>query len=100
MIQVKDNDLLEIKRILKEIIPEYEVWAFGSRINGNPKPYSDLDLAIITSNGLDFGLKAKLKEQFEISNISFRIDIIDWASISENFRKIIKGNYQIIQKLR
>lgn len=98
MIQVKDSDLLEIKRILKEIIPEYEVWAFGSRINDKPKPYSDLDLAIITPNGLDFGLKAKLKEQFEISNIPFRIDLVDWHSISESFQEIIKKNYVIIQK--
>jgi len=27
--------------ILKRHIPHYTVWAFGSRVTGNAKPYSD-----------------------------------------------------------
>jgi predicted nucleotidyltransferase len=34
--------------ILQKHVPSHEVWAFGSRINGKAKKYSDLDLAIIS----------------------------------------------------
>ena len=34
--------------ILQRHVPGHEVWAFGSRARRRAKPYSDLDLAIIT----------------------------------------------------
>ncbi|EKD27295.1 MAG: DNA polymerase beta protein [uncultured bacterium] len=40
-----------------------------------------------------------LKEEFEESNIPFRIDIIDWHTISPEFRSVIeKSGYEVIQK--
>ncbi|MGZ8160230.1 MAG: restriction endonuclease subunit S, partial [Methylobacter sp.] len=38
------------------------------------------------------------KEAFDESNLSIRVDIVDWAATSEEFRKIIEQNKVIVQK--
>lgn len=39
-----------------------------------------------------------LQEAFVESDLPFRVDIVDWALISENFRKIIEKEYTIVQQ--
>lgn len=86
--------------ILKKHIPHYTVWAFGSRVTGNAKPYSDLDLAIIplssTDQPLDLSVSAALTDDFSASDLPMKVDIVDWASTSESFRKIIARNKIIL----
>lgn len=36
-----------IRNILRQYLPGFEVWAFGSRVTGRAKHYSDLDLVVI-----------------------------------------------------
>jgi hypothetical protein len=40
---------------------------------------------------------ALLKEDFSESDLPFKVDIIDWTSISDDLKKIIQKTYQIIQ---
>lgn len=47
MLDVEPRHLDEIRRILAARAPGLEVRAFGSRAKGKPKPYSDLDLAVV-----------------------------------------------------
>ena len=51
-IDIAPRDWADVVRILHEQVPDTEVWAFGSRAKRNPKPYSDLDLALITRQPL------------------------------------------------
>ena len=39
-----------------------------------------------------------LRKAFVKSGLPFRVDIVDWASTSENFRKVIKKEYAVVQK--
>jgi hypothetical protein len=41
-----------------------------------------------------------IKETFDESNLSIRVDIVDWATTSESFRKIIEQDKTIVQKGR
>ena len=99
-IDLNPNDREEVKRILKTCVPEYDVWAFGSRVEWTAKTYSDLDLAVITNNPLSLSKKADLKNAFDESDMTIKVDIIDWSSISEGFRKIIEQRYAPIQSGR
>jgi predicted nucleotidyltransferase len=36
-----------VRELLSRHVPDHEVWAFDSRVNGRAKPFSDLDLAIL-----------------------------------------------------
>ena len=91
-------DLWEIVRgILQKHVPQYEVWAFGSRAKGTAKPYSDLDLAVITHQPLSLGVCAVLADAFAHSDLPWRVDVVDWASTSESFRRIIEGDKVVVQ---
>ena len=98
MIDLNPKHLKTIQYILAEYIPEYEVRAFGSRVKWTAKDYSDLDLAIIGSKPLNLRQKRRLAEAFEESNLPIRIDLLDWQSISEGFKKVISERYEVIQK--
>lgn len=52
MLYLTNQELTIVKDILQQYVPMLSVWAFGSRVKGNHKPYSDLDLAIITTDSL------------------------------------------------
>ena len=42
MLIISSQELEIIKAILQRYVPEHSVWAFGSRVKGTTKPYSDL----------------------------------------------------------
>jgi len=97
MIDVPDRHLKTIKRILAEYAGDCEVRAFGSRGNGMAKEHSDLDLAIVGKGKIDRRVKMLLREAFEESDLPFRVDVIDYNTVSESFRAIIEEKYEVIQ---
>ncbi|MFZ6694086.1 nucleotidyltransferase family protein [Undibacterium sp. SXout20W] len=78
-----------IAAILQRHVPNDTVWTFGSRAKHTGKPYSDLDLAIESNSGLSLGLIAGLEYDFSESDLPFKVDIADWAAMSEDFRQLI-----------
>ena len=92
-------DLWEIVQgILKKHVPLCEVWAFGSRAKWNAKEYSDLDLAIITDRPLSLDVSASLSDDFSESDLPWRVDVVDWATTSESFRKIIEHDKVVVHE--
>lgn len=87
-----------IGRILAAHVPGREVRAFGSRVTGNAKPFSDLDLAVMGEAPLDFRQLAALKDAFADSDLPFRVDVVDWAATGEAFRAIIAQRYEVVQE--
>ncbi|MGB4544415.1 MAG: nucleotidyltransferase domain-containing protein [Smithellaceae bacterium] len=73
-----------------------EVFAFGSRVSGKAKPYSDLDLVVKEKNRIPINTLARLKEDFEESDIPFRVEILDWNGISRELQNIIKKQCEAI----
>ena len=47
-IDVNPLDWREVARMLQQYLPEFDIWAFGSRVKWTAKSHSDLDLAVIT----------------------------------------------------
>ena len=86
-----------VRDILHKHVPEYEVWAFGSRAKWTAKPYSDLDLAIITDHALSLAVSAALEDAFSESDLPWKVDIVDWATTSASFRKIIEQQKVLVQ---
>ena len=93
MIDLDSRNFRQVKEILHRHLPDRPVWVFGSRINGTAKPHSDLDLAILGTERVATKILSALKEEFAASNLPFRVDIVDWNRISEEFRKIIEKNH-------
>lgn len=98
MIDIQPDHLQIVKAILKRHVPTAEVRVFGSRNTGTAKDHSDLDLAVVSDGPLDFRTKALLEESFEESDLPFRVDVVDWAAVSENFLRIIERKYVVVQE--
>lgn len=86
-----------VRAILHRHVPDCAAWAFGSRAKWTAKPYSDLDLAIIADRPLDLGVSAALTDDFAESDLPFKVDVVDWATTSEAFRKIIERDKVVVQ---
>lgn len=97
MLDLTPQHLSEVRRILLLHVPGRTVRVFGSRVQGNAKPFSDLDLVVMGDTPLDFRQLAALKDAFAESNLPFRVDVVDWASTSEAFRKIIEGAFEVVE---
>jgi predicted nucleotidyltransferase len=97
MIDLDEKYLDEIRWILTGKVPDCEVRAFGSRLEGKVKKFSDLDLVLVGGEKLNWRRIESLKDVFSSSDIPIIVDVIDWHAISDEFRAIIENNYEIIQ---
>lgn len=82
--------------ILHKHIPGVEVRVFGSRVNGNAKPYSDLDMALMVEESIPINTLAQLKAAFSESTLPFKVDLIEWNSASEGFKTLIDARFESI----
>src|SRR3990167_6763673 len=93
-----DNDTLNLlRKILKKYIPHYPVWLFGSRATHHIKPHSDIDLAVITQTPIDIGTISELASALSDSDLPYKVDVVDWSTIDDSFKKIIEKQHDIIQ---
>src|ERR1700733_6138168 len=85
--------------VLKTHVPEAEVWAYGSRVNGGSHDGSDLDLVVRNPAGLDQPQKrlGALREALSESNLPMLVEVLDWARIPENFRQEIERQHVIVR---
>lgn len=97
MIDVKPEQRDEIRHILSEYAPDCEARAFGSRVKGKTKPWSDLDLALVGEGPLGFVRVGRIIEAFQESTLPFRVDVLDWHETSPSFQAIIAQEYAVIQ---
>jgi predicted nucleotidyltransferase len=96
MIRVSESELSIIHDILKKNVPDCEVRAFGSRYKCTNKDFSDLDIAVVNEKPLGIERHGELRFAFEESELPFRVDVLDWQSISKEFQMIIENAYEVI----
>ena len=88
-----------VQALLREHVPEAEVWAYGSRVNGESHEGSDLDLVLRspTLEPIPGDQLADLAEAFEQSNIPILVQAHDWARLPESFHQEIERDYVVVQ---
>lgn len=95
---LSSDELQTVHDILAFYAKGYEVRAFGSRVTGKHlKKFSDLDLVIMGDESLPIRAYARIKDAFTLSDLPFRVDVLDWSDVSPEFRKIIDANYEVVQ---
>jgi len=89
----------EQRQILLDLLSKYlanaQVWAFGSRVKWTTRSNSDLDLVVFSSPEQDSQVSA-LKEALEESNLPFRVDLLVWDKLPENFQRNIEEGYVVL----
>lgn len=97
LIDIRPDHWEIVQRILQEHVPNLEVWAFGSRAKWNAKAFSDLDLAIITDEPLPIDTSAALNEAFSESDLPWKVDVVDWASVGDGFKQVIERDKVVLK---
>ena len=97
-IDLPPADLDTVRRILRDHAPGLEARAFGSRVSWTARETSDLDLVLMTESPLDTGRMAALRAALAGSDLPFRVDVADWAAVSEGSRAIIEREYVVLRR--
>ena len=95
MINLRPHHEEIVRHILKRHVPNATVWVFGSRVKQTANNSSDLDLAIVSPSKIPLRVMNLLKFDFEESDLPFKVDILDWQNISDDFKKVIKERYVV-----
>jgi type I restriction enzyme S subunit len=88
-LNLSEVELSIVRKILKEKIPNTVVEAYGSRVDGTNKKFSDLDLIIYLDPLENIDKFAILREAFDESNLPFTVDIQSTSELrGKEFPKI------------
>jgi predicted nucleotidyltransferase len=97
MIVLETEYLNQVRSILREWVPNCEVWAFGSRVHQRGlKPFSDLDLVLLIEPPLDEAYCSRIKEAFSESDLPIRVDVVDWSQLTDSLRAMILKEHEKI----
>ncbi len=99
--KLREKDKIRIETLAKQTLrTPLEIWAYGSRVNGDAHDTSDLDLVIVTKSKkrLDIDEFMSFKNALQKSNIPILIQVMDWNRIPESFHVNILANYKILIK--
>lgn len=99
---LRNKDKVSIINIAKKTLKTpLEIWAYGSRVNGDAHDTSDLDLAILTDSKkkLDIEELMNFKNVLQKSNIPILIQVLDFNRVPESFHKNISANYEVLLKI-
>ena len=96
MVDAPAEHLAEIRRLLRIHVPGCEVRIFGSRIAGTAKPYSDLDITLVSPARIETRRLNALREALAESRIPFRVDVSDWNELSGEFKALVERRFEVL----
>lgn len=96
-LDVSETQLAIVRGILRRYVPAIEVRAFGSRVQGTAKPFSDLDLVVVSDLTLPARLSALIADAFAESELPFRVDLLDANVMAPGFRESALASSVIVQ---
>ncbi len=87
-----------LEALLQKHLPDVEVWAYGSRVNGRSHDGSDLDLALRGPdlNEIPMSKLGEFEEAVRESNIPFLVEARDWARLPERFHREIEREHVVL----
>lgn len=88
-----------VQAILRQHLPQAEVWAYGSRVHGDCHDTSDLDLVVRNPEALDKPCRdlGDVVEAFSLSNLPIIVQLVDWARIPSAFHDEIMAGYVVVK---
>ena len=87
-----------LEGLLREHLPDVEVWAYGSRVSGRSHDGSDLDL-VLRAHGLlriESTRLAGFREALRQSNLPFLVEARDWARLPPRFHREIEREHVVL----
>ena len=79
-----------IKTILEQYKNKYEFYFYGSRVRGNFRPLSDLDILVKSKNNIDLNDIDNIKTFFDESTLPYVVNLS--YELDEDFYKLIEND--------
>lgn len=92
MIKLSAAERELIRGILKKY--PYRFYFFGSRAKGSARPFSDLDICY--QEDIPEHIVAQIIAEFDDSDLPFRVDLVGYSRMTEDFKNSIKDDLLII----
>ena len=92
MLQMETRHWEIIQKILGKY--PYKFYAYGSRVKGRSKKYSDLDLCF--QEEIPWNILSHLEEDLEESDSPFKVDLVFWGWMSSEFKGLIEKDSTLI----
>ena len=86
IIHVSEKELKIVQRLVEKHLPDIDAWVYGDRLNGESNPKSDLYIVVFTTPEQQQKV-GDLREAFDESDLSFRVNLSVWDALSEASRK-------------
>lgn len=88
----------ELKSIIAKHLDlgSYHLFFFGSRVMGKGNEKSDIDVGIEGKRPIPAKAFSKIKEEIENLPILYKIEIVDFANVSPDFKKVAKKKIETI----
>ena len=64
-----------VKNILKPYFSKYDFYFYGSRVKGNFRPLTDLDILMKSNTDMNLNDIDEIKEKFDESDLSFVVNL-------------------------
>lgn len=90
-----------LQRLLAEHVPQAEVWAYGSRVNGTAHEGSDLDLVLRHPTDPSREIApANLQQALQDSPLPMLVELHLWPHLPATFHAEIERRYVVVQRGR
>ena len=77
-----------IKETIGNVLPNAEIFIYGSRTQGKAYEYSDVDIAL--KGDISFEDLLNVRALFENSTFPYKVDVVDLSTLDKEFLRIIK----------
>jgi len=101
--QLKNYPEEKLKKEIIEIIgkyldlSKYKVFFFGSRVRGDNFERADIDLGIDGPEEIPGNIKLEIEDEIKKINIIYKIDVVDFKTVSEKFKKEALKNIEYVK---
>src|SRR4051812_18694586 len=90
--QINAQDYLLLRAILVKY--PYTFYAYGSRVKGTARKYSDLDLCY--QKDISSDIVCQIEEELEESDLPFVVELVNWKDMRPAFQKKIKKDLVLV----
>lgn len=94
----------EVEPAIKKVIAKHVdpkdsyVFLFGSRAAGGSRPASDYDIGIYRHEKIPLSVIARIKDELEDFPIPVDIEIVDFTTVTDEFKKLALRQIKIWNK--
>ena len=95
---------VETEQIIQRVVAKHVdmkeayVFLFGSRASGREVRASDYDVGIYQGSPIPFVVFAKIHDELEEYPIPVHVDLVDFATVSEGFKRLALKEVKIWNK--